>query len=92
MCKDINYYIDGMDAPELDNWWPKSYAVQEQNYIWRIPEGACLLRFAIIGIAYDNSYIGTELPDGLHICADPCRGGCDEREKPCEHRKQGNPP
>ena len=81
-----------MDAPELDDWWPKSYSVPEQNYIWRIPEGAHLLRPAIIGITYDNFYIGTQLPDGLHICVDPCRGGCDEREKPCKHRTEGKPP
>ena len=54
-CKDINYYMDGLHAPELDDWWPKSYAVPEQNYIWRIPEGAHSLRFTIISTTYDTS-------------------------------------
>ena len=81
----------------LDHWgdWPASYSVPEQHHIWRIGEGqrtsliispSPLSKLSLIRLLTD-----VPLPDGLHVCVNPCWMGCEEREEPCEHRESRVP-
>ena len=65
--------------------WEDYGSMAEQYHIWIIPESQ--------GDASKHKRSWTNLvdtdspmPAGLHLFAEPCSQGCDEREKRCEHR------
>ena len=74
----------------LDHWgyWPSYFSVPEQHQIWRIGEDQRTpLALNIVKALADELFIDVPLPDGLHLCVEPCWMGCEEREEPSKHQK-----